>query len=141
MAQTPSTLNAEQLYRQAVAIAADLLYPSETDAPIDVFLWETAERGALSIDALLDYYGIPAPIPYAEAPPEEFFEGVTEFYEWQQEDERRNVQNFRTLRDLLFTNTTALKHYWVGEHKVHVFLWGRTRDGNYVGLKTHIVET
>jgi len=138
--KSASALNSDQLYRQLEELAAGLLYPSETDAPIEVFLWETGERGALSLDALLDYYGI-AHNTVAEVPPEEFFEGVTDTYEWQDSQERADTERFCTMRDLFFANTTAQKHFWIGEHTVDVFLWGRTRDGNYVGFKTRIVET
>ncbi|GIV54319.1 MAG: sugar-non-specific nuclease inhibitor NuiA-like protein [Candidatus Kapaibacterium sp.] len=134
-------LRSEQLYRTLDELASSLLYPSETDAPISVFLWDTTERGALTLDALLDYFGIPSSLPSVEVPPQEFFEGVTDIYEWHQEDERAAAERFHTLRDLFFTHTSGHKHYWVGEHRVDVFLWGRARDGNYVGFKTIIVET
>ncbi len=139
----PSTtvLPAEQLYRELYRLADGVLYPSETDAPVDVLLWEVSERGALTIDALVDAFGISHQQAISEVPPEDYFEGVTETYDWQNEEERAMAERFRRMKELFFANVAIPKHYWVGERNVHVFLWGRTSDGNYVILKTGIVET
>lgn len=138
---TGEKLSAEQLYRQLETAACCVLYPSETDAPVNVFLWDVSERGALSLDALIETFGLPHDDVIAEVPPEDFFEGVTELYDWQTEEERRMTEHFRTMKQLFLDNVSDPKHYWVGEHTVHVFLWGRTHDGHYVGLRTYIVET
>ncbi|MCX8051716.1 MAG: nuclease A inhibitor family protein [Chlorobi bacterium] len=134
-------LDSQRLYRHLYQLAGGLLYPSETDAPVDVFLWDVSERGALSLDALVEYFGISRDMSVAEVPPEEFFEGITEVHDWHDESERRASENFRRMREIFFANVTQPKHYWVGERTVHVFLWGRTSDGNYVGIRTLIVET
>ncbi|GBD05194.1 hypothetical protein HRbin20_00774 [bacterium HR20] len=138
----PTTmLSAEQLYHELYRLADGVLYPSETDAPVDVLLWEVSQRGALTIDALLDAFGISPQQPVSDVPPEDFFEGVTDTYDWQNEEERAMTERFRRMKELFFANVTNPKHYWVGERNVHVFLWGRTSDGNYIILKTGIVET
>lgn len=134
-------LSAEQLFYHLNKAAACVFYPSEVDAPVEVFLWDVSERGTLSIDALLEAFGLSRDDVVAEVPPEDFFDGVTELYDWQNEEERRITEHFRTMKQLFFGNVNDPKHYWVGEHTVHVFLWGRTQDGHYVGLRTYIVET
>ncbi|MCX7929676.1 MAG: nuclease A inhibitor family protein [Chlorobi bacterium] len=133
--------SAAELYRRLDELTADLMYPSETDAPIGVMMWDTSERGSLTVDAVMDYFGIPSDSPISKVPPEDFFDGVIETYPWQNEQERRHTAQYQQARDLFFANVTAPKHYWIGEYTVEVFLWGRTRDGNYIILHTRIVET
>lgn len=118
-----------------------MLYPSETDSPIDVFVWDCSEQGAFTLNTLLGYYGFSDDTNVSEVPAEEFFEGLTEIYEWHTNEEVDHANRFKEVRDLFFANVTNPKHYWVGEHTVHVFLVGRTCDGNYIGLRTYIVET
>jgi hypothetical protein len=138
--QPTTTLSSEQLYRELYHLADGVLYPSETDAPIDVLLWEVSARGALTVDALVDTYGIFSQ-SISEVPAEDFFDGVTDTYEWHSDEERDMTERFRKMKELFFSNVSHPKHYWIGEKNVHVFLWGRTRDGNYIILKTGIVET
>lgn len=134
-------LTSEQLYDRLRRLADGLLYPSEIDAPVDVFFWDTSLHGELTIDALIETYHLPDDAPVSSVPPEEFFEGVTETYEWHTPEEREASERFQQAQELFFANVTNPKHYWIGEHKVHVFLWGRTVDGNYVGFQTRLVET
>ncbi|MBL7975767.1 MAG: hypothetical protein JNJ85_12695, partial [Candidatus Kapabacteria bacterium] len=71
----------------------------------------------------------------------EFFEGVTEIYEWHTPEEIDETKQYQELRDVFFANVTKPRQLWFGERKVDVLVFGRTSDGDVVGLKTYIVET
>ncbi|MCS6999319.1 MAG: nuclease A inhibitor family protein [Bacteroidota bacterium] len=141
MSSKATQYSGEQLYRKLSALAEGLLYPSETDATIEVFFWNSKERGELTLDALCDLYGISPEEHVVSVPPEDFFDGVTDVFDWQTPEERQASVRFAEMRDLFFANTSKAKHYWVGEGTVMVFLWGKAYDGNYVGFQTYIVET
>lgn len=134
-------LTSTELIDELHQLVVGLLYPSETDAPIEVFFWSTSEKGAISDDNIAFELHHPEDVHIADSPAEEFFEGVTDTYEWHTPDEVEATQQFVKLRDTLFANITKPRQLWIGETKVDLVLYGRTTDGNYIGLKTHIVET
>ncbi len=122
-------------------LCTGLLYPSETDAPIDVYIWNTAEQGAMTFDNIAFNLHHPEDVLISESEAEEFFEGVTEVYEWHTPEEVEETKQYQELKKVFFENVTKPVQLWFGENKVDVLVIGRTTDGNYVGLRTFIVET
>ena len=122
-------------------LSTGLLYPSESDAPIDVFVWRTAEQGAITIDNIAFSLHHPEDVLVSQSEAEEFFEGVTDIYEWHTDAEKEETQQYQELRDVFFQNVTKPVQVWFGENKVDVVVYGRTLSGDYVGLRTFIIET
>ncbi len=122
-------------------LCTGLLYPSETDAPIDVYVWNCSERGAMTYDNIAFDLHHPEDVLISESEAEEFFEGVTEVYEWHTPEEVEETKQYQELRKVFLENVTKPVQLWFGENKVDVLVLGRTSDGNYVGLRTFIVET
>ncbi len=134
-------LSTDQFVDALRRLCTGLLYPSETDAPIDVYVWNTSERGAMTFDNIAFDLHHPEDVHVSESEAEEFFEGVTDIYEWHTPEEVEETKQYQALKEMFFANVTKPIQLWFGENKVDVLVLGRTSDGNYVGLRTFIVET
>jgi len=139
--QNEYIMTTDEVIDKLQQLVVGLLYPSETDAPIEVFVWRTAEKGACTDDNLAYEFHHPEDVLISESHAEEFFEGVTDIYEWHTPEEIEETKQFQSLRDTFLENVTKPRQLWFGERKVDVVVFGRTTDGDVVGLKTYIVET
>ncbi|MFM8472480.1 MAG: nuclease A inhibitor family protein [Candidatus Kapaibacterium sp.] len=134
-------MTTDELIDELRRLSTGLLYPSESDAPIDVYVWRTAEQGAMTLDNIAFHLHHPEDVLVSESEAAEFFEGVTDVYEWHSAEEVEETKQFQQLRDVFFSSVTKPLQVWFGENKVDVLVLGRTSQGDYVGLRTFIVET
>lgn len=116
-----------------------LLFPSETDAPIYVFVWR--DKAPFSPQALLMHRGYGSTTPIQETSIDRFFRSVTTPRDWHGPEERARVQQFTALRDLLQAELSDVTVYKIGTSAIDVYVVGRDQSGNYLGITTHVVET
>ncbi len=116
-----------------------LLFPSESDAPLEVFVWRDA--APFSPQALLAYAGYDKTTPVRTTALDRFFRPVTTSRAWYGEEERERMRRFRALRDLLKTELSDIKVYKIGTVAIDVYVVGRDASGTYCGLTTKVVET
>ncbi|MFM8179380.1 MAG: nuclease A inhibitor family protein, partial [Candidatus Kapaibacterium sp.] len=95
----------------------------------------------MTLDNIAFHLHHPEDVLVSESEAAEFFEGVTDVYEWHSAEEVEETKQFQQLRDVFFSNVTKPLQVWFGENKVDVLVLGRTSQGDYVGLRTFIVET
>ena len=110
------------------AAAQGLLYPSETDAPFDVFRWKPTGTDAAK-DVLAHATKLRG---IEEIPVAAFFDEL---------DESDDAPRFRALRKVMESSLSGLKVYRIGSIEVEVFVIGKARSGDWVGLHTISVET
>ena len=93
-----------------------LRYTSETDAPLQAFVWKERKELTGAEEKTLDG----------------FFRAVPS------EDKAK----FQKLAQVLREQLSAVKVYKVGEEaEKEVYIVGKTKDGRWAGLKTTVVET
>ena len=112
--------------------AAGLTYPSETDAPLDVFTWPAA-AGA-SPRAAVESQAPSAGRKLEEVPILEFFAEL---------EACDDGDRFRRLREILTSQLSGVTVLRVGadERRVDIYLLGKTASGAWAGLHTISVET
>jgi hypothetical protein len=117
------------ILKELQAAAMDLLFPSETDAPIEAFAWPGAS-GAPDEEVLRANVEIEEGTPIEETTLARLTKTIP--------SELR--ADFKPLLDALgkLKDTTVFK---VGEVNIAVYVVGRTADGQYAGIKTEVVET
>jgi len=121
-----------------------LYYMSESDFPLEPFVWTRAEVGADEItpDALLVFIKQAADTPIETPDFEAFFAPATQEEDWFGEEETAAAQGFQRLVETLQTHLTDLKVYKVGkEPQKAVYVVGKTHGGDFAGVITHVVET
>ena len=108
-----------------------LLFPSETDAPLEPFLWEGA-GDKLTKDRVRQLAGAAKGAAVEETTLEDLLSTVPE----------EDRPQFDKLAAAVKQQLSGVKVYKVGdEPERQVYVAGKTSDGKWAGLKTTIVET
>jgi hypothetical protein len=107
-----------------------LQFPSESDAPLEPFLWK--DGGELTHERLLELAGMPPETPVEERTLADVMRTVPK------EDKPR----FEALVKNLNVQLSGVKVYVLGdEAEKPVYIAGKASDGQWAGLKTTVVET
>ena len=109
------------------AAVQGLLYPSESDSPFDVFVWAASADPRAAVAAHTRKRA-----KLIEQSIDDFFAALKG-----SDDEPR----FQQLRQLLETTLTDLHIFRAGRIRVDVYLLGKSKSANWVGLHTTSVET
>jgi hypothetical protein len=120
--------------------AQGLLFPSETDAPLIPFFWPDAAPGDLTPERLAELAKTPPDQPIKSVKLDTFFRPVTKAEEWHNDEEKAEVEKFKTLVKTIKDTLAEVKVFRVGETKMDVYIVGKV-EGGYAGLKTQVVET
>jgi Nuclease A inhibitor-like protein len=108
-----------------------LLFPSETDAPLEPFLWENA-GDKLSKDRVRQLAGAAKGAGGEEISLDDLLSTVPE----------EDRPQFDKLAAAIKAQLSGVKVYKVGdEPEKQVYVAGKTSDGQWAGLKTTVVET
>lgn len=113
------------------AAAKGLLFPSETDAPLEAFAWpatgtgppdEAALRAAAKVDKKIAIERVTLPELARTIPSE-------------------SRGDFAPLFAVLAHHLSGTAVFKVGSVNMDVYIVGRTADGQFAGVKTKVVET
>ncbi len=108
-----------------------LLFPSETDAPLEPFLWENA-GDKLTKDKVRQLARAPKGAAVEETTLDDLLSTVPE----------EDRPQFDKLAAAVKQQLSGVKVYKVGdEPEKQVYVVGKTSDGQWAGLKTTVVET
>jgi hypothetical protein len=107
-----------------------LLFPSESEAPLEAFLWE--DSGKLTHKHLLELAGAEEGTAVQEVSLATLLRTVP----------REDKAKFDKLAKVLQEQLSDIKGYKLGEEaEKAVYIVGKTKDGHWAGLKTSVVET
>lgn len=112
-----------------------LLYPSETDAPIEPLTWIAGQ----SPDQLCAALG--AALGYELRAGASFFSGPTRTYPWSEPAEHERAARFRDLQRQAEAHLRDLRVCRVGSVHIDLYLIGVAPAGHLAGLRTFVVET
>jgi hypothetical protein len=123
-----------QTVRAALQAASEgLLYPSETDEPFEPLSWGRAV-GDLTAREAARLAGASAAAVVEEQTLAEFFKPLTV-------DEADDAEQWRRLQQVVEEQLSGARVFRVGRVNIDVFIVGRAADGEWVGIKTRVVET
>ena len=120
-----------------------LIYSSEADFAVKPFLWTKTEVEAelLTPDKVKALLKIKPNDAVEIVTLEAFFESAVALEDWFGEEEKQTAKQFQTLADTLRTNLAEIAVYKIGTAKKTVVIVGKTKDGEYAGVTTKVVET
>ncbi|WP_437817195.1 nuclease A inhibitor family protein [Sorangium sp. So ce1078] len=128
----------EALLASLAEAAQNLLFPSESDHPLEPF----RSRGDASSPAgLRAAEGLDAETPVEVTTPGDFFAPVLEPPEDAGEAALAEAERYRRLAELLERHLTDVRVYRVGRVAIDVYILGRHPSGAWLGLRTKVVET
>jgi hypothetical protein len=126
--------------RERIAnICSGLTFVSETDAPVELF--DPGVGNEISVADLIRA-AEKKPNTFAEVQDAAaFLDRLSEIKSWYTEEEKRNAKRFARLRKVLTSELADLKMFRIGAIQIDIFVVGRDRAGNSVGIRTRAVET
>jgi Nuclease A inhibitor-like protein len=133
------TKSDEQLKAEFSAATEGLFFMSETDAPFEnSFVPQDTD---LSGDSLRRMAGKNPDAPVEQRALSDFFRAPMKEYEGQNEIGRAAAARFRNLYSLIESELSDVRVFRVGEINIAALIVGRAPSGNFIVLRTDLVET
>jgi hypothetical protein len=117
-------------------LSKDLLFPSESEFPLEPFTWESA---TLTPETILSRSHKPSATPIESITLEDFFAPVVTDEDWFEDEDRAIAQRYRDMQGLIATLENA-QVFKVGKIEIDVYIVGAIGP-DLVGLKTTVIET
>ncbi|MFN3562016.1 MAG: nuclease A inhibitor family protein [Chloroherpetonaceae bacterium] len=130
----------EELIAQLREKIDGLYFPSESDFPFEVIVWEHFADELFNTEKWLAHVGLPTDSPIENTSIDYLFRNLSVEQEWHDEVQKEQVAQFKALQELLQANLTDLTVYRVGRIEITIFIVGKFGN-DVVGLKTQAVET
>ncbi len=105
-----------------------LLFPSETDAPVEAFVWPAGTIDAASVVAAA---GAPARTAVTEMTVTEFFRAIPSALR----------PHYFDLLVAMVDHLSGVKVFKLGDVRATVYVVGTTEEGHRAGVHTTVVET
>jgi hypothetical protein len=129
----------EEIIEELKRMTTGLLFMSESDYPFEVVYREG--QNEMSPEYLRELSGQPADSRVEVKSVDDFFRVAVSEPDWKGEAEIAVAGRYQALLRLLKENLDELKVYRVGEINIPVFIIGRSKTGNWLGVSTRVVET
>ncbi|MBN8825588.1 MULTISPECIES: nuclease A inhibitor family protein [unclassified Spirosoma] len=126
---------------KANLLLPDLLYPSESDEPIETVTCYLKQTEPLTVSQIKDWLMLPPEIYVEEMPEADFWEPVVSEQDWYGDDEKARTATFQKLQQLVEADLSVRQVFRVGDSEIDVYLLGLQSEDGRVGLKTKIVQT
>ena len=124
------------------AAVSGLLFPSESDYPLTPYRWVGPGGEDPSPKALLTAEGRPPDTKVTTLSVHELFDPLIDVDNDRHDDEERAAAvRYRALVSLLEENLCDLVVYRVGQVDIDVYILGMHPSGEWLGLKTRVIET
>jgi len=129
----------KELLQQLATACMGLMWSSESDFPWQIFCW--SDTDSLDSTILRQHFDYAPQTKIETTTLESFWASATIEQEWHNQSERNQTHRYQFLQKLLQENLSAVQVYLVGKVTIDVYILGRYRDRQVVGLSTKIVET
>lgn len=115
--------NDAEILQDLKRVTAGLLFMSESDYPFEVIHWESPTD--VTHDFLCRLAGEPTDCQVEEMEVEDFL----------------SAEKYRNIVRVLSNNLTERKAYKIGKINMPVYVLGRSKQGNWLGVSTRVVQT
>lgn len=125
---------------EQLKLASDgLLVMSESEYPMQVFLWEGAT--SMTHEEVIQKTGHSPNTPIESVKVDNFFSTATTEEDWHGDEEKEMVANFKALVQTIKLNLANPIVYRLGKIEIDVYIIGETPSGALAGLSTKVIET
>ena len=141
MSNSKSQKNSKTYLKEQIdLLVADLRYPSESDEKIEFFeILDTVAE--ISTENFKTFIGKSEETAIQTMDLELFFEPLTRTEEWFTDEEAQWAEDSLKLKTVLKKKLQDLQVFRVGETEIEVFVIGKTEAGEWIGIKTLLIET
>jgi hypothetical protein len=116
-----------------------LLMMSESDYPLEAFLWETTAPA--TPEKVIQLTSHPQDTPVKVVDIDSFFSVATTPEDWHEDEEKAVVARFQKLLEIIKSSLKNPQVYRLGEIEIDAYIVGETPTGDLAGLSTKVVET
>jgi hypothetical protein len=136
--QSPNQILLEKL-KQA---SNNLLFPSESEYPFDVFLWKfTDDKLEINPELILKTLKKPSETSIEIIDIDLFFEIAITEQDWHGVEEKEIVKKYQSLVRVIKENLTETKVARIGKIEIDIYIFGKTASNDIAGLSTKAIET
>jgi hypothetical protein len=129
-------MTAKEITDRLSTLYKDLLFPSESEYPLEPFTWESA---TLIPETILTRSHKPSATPIESITLEDFFAPVVTDEDWFEDEDRAIAKRYRDMQGLISKLENA-KVFKVGKIEIDVYIVGAIGP-DLIGLKTTVIET
>ncbi len=129
-----------EILEQLKQASSGLLFMSESDYPIEVFLWEGVTP-PVTPEIVLQQTSHGQDTPHEVVDIDSFFSRATTPQDWYEDEEKAVVAKFQKLLEVIKSNLKNPQVYRLGRIEIDVYIIGETQRGNLAGISTQVVET
>jgi hypothetical protein len=129
-------MTAKEITDRLTKLSEGLLFPSESEYPLEPFTWKSA---TLNRKTILTKAGKLAKTPIEAIALEDFFATVVTDQDWFEDEDREIAQRFRDLQTAIAT-LENVQVFRLGKVEIDIFIVGVIGQ-DLVGLKTKVIET
>ncbi|MFN8797522.1 MAG: nuclease A inhibitor family protein [Pseudanabaena sp.] len=129
-------MTAKEIIDRLSTLSKDLLFPSESEYPLEPFTWKSA---TLKPETILTRSQKPADTAIESITLEDFFTTVTTDEDWFEDEDREIAQRFRDLQAAIAT-LENVQVFRLGAVEIDVYIVGAIGP-DLIGLKTTVIET
>ena len=122
---------------QLKELSNNLFFLSESGSRFEVLHYPTPSNNDNLYPKLRQWSGIPTDARIEEEELEHFFRNHTN----EDAEDKKVAQRFRELQSFLKQNLQGMKVYKLGARRITAVILGRSAAGDYVGLRTMVIET
>jgi hypothetical protein len=133
-------MNVSQIEKELMEVSEGLLMLSETDAPFE-FYYHQKPEDKFDEDIVVEWDGKPGGTAVQVLTLGDFFNRMKNPHKDADETQKKNAERFKKLEAKLNELLEDVKVYKLSEITLPVYIIGRTKSGDYAGLKTLVVET
>ncbi|MCX5934835.1 MAG: nuclease A inhibitor family protein [Pseudanabaena sp. LacPavin_0818_WC45_MAG_42_6] len=129
-------MTAKEITDRLTKLSEGLLFPSESEYPLEPFTWKSA---TLNRKTILTQAGKLAKTPIEAIALEDFFATVVTDQDWFEDEDREIAQRFRDLQTAIAT-LENVQVFRLGKVEIDVYIVGEIGQ-DLVGLRTTVIET
>lgn len=134
-------MKSEEQFLKALEQAIEgLLFMSESDYPFQIIQWN--QQPEITPEYLrIQTSGADMDTPVTRQYVDDFFRAATSEPAWKKDAELETARKYQSLVRLLKESLSDLIVYRVGAINITIYIIGKGRTGNWLGLTTQVVET
>ena len=129
-------MTAKEITDRLTKLSEGLLFPSESEYPLELVTWESA---TLTPENILTRSDKPADTAIESITLEDFFAPVVTDEDWFEDEDRMIAQRFRNLQAAIAT-LENVQVFRLGKIEIDVYIVGAIGP-DLIGLKTTVIET
>ena len=131
--------NPRSVFENLAKACEGLIYISETDSPFTIK--DLGPKNEATPRELHTAFDSECDSPVQQISLQDFFQRLTTEQDWHDDQKKRQVAGFRAMKKSIEDNLSEVKVLRIGSIRIHIFIVGRTSEGNTLVIHTKSVET